>query len=180
MPPPPAARAKILDAFVRILIEQGERAATLEAVASAAGVSKGGLLYHFASKEALVEGLIAHLHELAAADVALMAAAPEGPAAYYVRTSNYEDTPLDRAIIATMRLSQGANTQAQEALRSIHGRWMDALIEEIPDRNVARAVMLMGDGLYYNAAMAGARSLVSDEEMGDLLDIVRSLVRSGA
>ncbi len=180
MPPPPAARSKILDAFVRILIEQGERAATLEAVASAAGVSKGGLLYHFASKEALVEGLIAYLDELAAADAAVMATAPEGPAAYYVRTSNYEDTLLDRAIIATMRLSQGANARAQGALRGIHARWMDALSEEIPNRNVARAVMLMGDGLYYNAAMSGARSLVTDEEMCELLEIVRRVVQSDA
>jgi AcrR family transcriptional regulator len=31
---------------------------TLDAVAAAAGVSKGGLLYHFASKEALLEGMV--------------------------------------------------------------------------------------------------------------------------
>src|SRR5690606_13182471 len=47
VPPAPAARAKVLDAFVSILLEHGERAATLDAVAAAAGVSKGGLLYHF-------------------------------------------------------------------------------------------------------------------------------------
>ncbi|MGO1278571.1 MAG: TetR/AcrR family transcriptional regulator, partial [Cellulosimicrobium funkei] len=53
MPPPPAARAKVLRAFASLLVEQGERAATLEAVAERAGVSKGGLLYHFGSKDAL-------------------------------------------------------------------------------------------------------------------------------
>ena len=31
---------------------------TLEAVAKEAGVSKGGLLYHFSNKEALIEGMI--------------------------------------------------------------------------------------------------------------------------
>ena len=39
-------------------MEQGAARMTLEAVAKEAGVSKGGLLYHFPSKDALVEGLI--------------------------------------------------------------------------------------------------------------------------
>ena len=46
---PPAAREAVLDAFERIIITEGERAATLDATARAAGVSKGGLLYHFGS-----------------------------------------------------------------------------------------------------------------------------------
>ena len=35
--------------------------ATMDATARAAGVSKGGLLYHFASKDALEAGLIERL-----------------------------------------------------------------------------------------------------------------------
>ena len=36
----------------------GAQALTLDAVAAEAGVSKGGVLYHFASKRALIDGLI--------------------------------------------------------------------------------------------------------------------------
>lgn len=179
MPPPPVARAKLLDAFIQILIEQGERAATLDAVAAAAGVSKGGLLYHFGSKDALVEGLVEHLEGLGAADVEAMRTAPEGPATYYVRTSNYGDTALDRALVATMCLSQSANIRAQEALREIHNGWMDAMAEEVPDRAIARTVMLIGDGLYYNAAMSGTTSIVTDDEMNELLAIVRRIIGHG-
>ncbi len=56
---PPLAREKVLDAFEAILVDDGERAATMDATARSAGVSKGGLLYHFASKELLEAGLIA-------------------------------------------------------------------------------------------------------------------------
>ena len=87
MPPPPAARDKVLDAFERLLIEHGERETTLDAVARAAGVSKGGLIYHFGSREALIEGLLGRLEQLADEDLVLMDAAPEGPVAYYIRTS---------------------------------------------------------------------------------------------
>ena len=54
---PPHARESVLDAFEAILIDEGERAATMDATARAAGVSKGGLLYHFASKDALESGV---------------------------------------------------------------------------------------------------------------------------
>jgi hypothetical protein len=50
----PVAREAVLDAFESLLIEVGERAATLDAVARLAGVSKGGLLYHFPNKEAMI------------------------------------------------------------------------------------------------------------------------------
>ncbi|MEU5844266.1 TetR/AcrR family transcriptional regulator [Rhodococcus sp. NPDC047139] len=175
MPPAPAARAKLLDAFVTILLEQGERAATLDAVAATAGVSKGGLLYHFPTKDALVEGLAEHVEALAAEDVEQMSSAPEGPAAYYIRTSVYADTPLDQAIIATTRLSQTANPRARQALRRIRQGWLDALSVEVTDPAAARAVMLIGDGLYYGAAMSGETSETPPEDVGELLEVVRRI-----
>ncbi|EHK83334.1 TetR/AcrR family transcriptional regulator [Rhodococcus pyridinivorans] len=176
MPPAPAARAKLLDAFVTILLEQGERAATLESVAAAANVSKGGLLYHFPSKDALVAALAEHLETLAADDAELMRAAPEGPATYYIRTSVFADTPLDRAIVALTRLSQTANPRAQQALRRIHQGWFEALSDEVTDPAAARAVMLIGDGLYYGAAMSGETSTTPPGDVDELLKVVRKLI----
>lgn len=53
-----SSREKILDAYEALLIEEGERAASMNAIASRAGVSKGGLLYHFPDKSALIDGLL--------------------------------------------------------------------------------------------------------------------------
>lgn len=106
MPRPPLAREKVLDAFEAILIGDGERAATLEATAKAAGVSKGGLLYHFRSKDDLETGLLERLDHLTTLDLERMRAAEEGPVAYYVRTSVMEDDALDRALIATTQIGR--------------------------------------------------------------------------
>lgn len=91
MPRPPLARERVLDAFEATLINEGERAATLETVAKAAGVSKGGLLYHFASKDDLATGLTDRLRSLTDDDLARMDESAEGPVAYYIRTSVMED-----------------------------------------------------------------------------------------
>jgi AcrR family transcriptional regulator len=58
-----STREAILRAAYRVVVEGGVSGLTLEAVAREAGVSKGGLLYHFPSKEALVSGMIGGLVE---------------------------------------------------------------------------------------------------------------------
>ncbi|SET17790.1 TetR/AcrR family transcriptional regulator [Oceanicella actignis] len=52
-------RARILDAAARIARERGARHVTIDAVTAASGLSKGGVLYHFPSKAALLAALIA-------------------------------------------------------------------------------------------------------------------------
>lgn len=56
-------RQALLDAAEAVLSEQGTQALTLTAVADRAGVSKGGLLYHFPTKEALVRAMVARVIE---------------------------------------------------------------------------------------------------------------------
>jgi AcrR family transcriptional regulator len=58
-----STREAILRAADRVVVEGGVPEMTLEAVAREAGVSKGGLLYHFPSKEALISGMIGRLIE---------------------------------------------------------------------------------------------------------------------
>jgi AcrR family transcriptional regulator len=45
---------------VQVALRDGVSAMTLEAVAKEAGVSKGGLLYHFSSKDDLIAAMLAH------------------------------------------------------------------------------------------------------------------------
>jgi AcrR family transcriptional regulator len=53
----PPARDRILEAAERVVTDVGPAHLTLELVAQAAGMSKGGLLYHFPSKESLLVAL---------------------------------------------------------------------------------------------------------------------------
>lgn len=47
-----------MDAAEAIVIEQGASFMTMDAVAAGAGVSKGGLIYHFPSQEAMLSALL--------------------------------------------------------------------------------------------------------------------------
>lgn len=146
-----SSRDRILDAYADLLIAEGERQATLEAVAARADVSKGGLLYHFPSKDQLAVGLCDRLEALAAEEAHVMCAADEGPARYYVRSSQYANTPLDRVLVAVSRLRQSGDSRARAALEAVSDAWLAILHDALGDLNVARAVKLIGDGLYYHA-----------------------------
>lgn len=74
------ARTRILDAAEAIVRSRGVSGLTLDAAAREAGVSKGGLLYHFGSKEAMLTGLLARMAEWMQQDFeAEVARQPEGP-----------------------------------------------------------------------------------------------------
>ncbi len=49
---------KICDAAIQITVRDGLLAMTLDAVAKEAGISKGGVMYHFRSKDELVRGML--------------------------------------------------------------------------------------------------------------------------
>lgn len=56
----PTSRERILEAAHAVVMEMGARHLSLDAVAARAGLSKGGLLYNFPNKAALLKALVAH------------------------------------------------------------------------------------------------------------------------
>ena len=172
---PPKARDKVLVAYCELLHE-GERSATLEAIAARAGVSKGGLLYHFSSKEELGEALLARFDEALKDDLEEMAAAPQGPSRHYVRTSWTVGSDLDLVYGAVYRLAHAAWQPAVAALERAHTGWLELIRDEAVDQHAAEAIMLIGEGLYLHAAMPGVWSRGTFEPSLDhLLDQVDRL-----
>ncbi len=75
-----SSREKILDAAAELVSEIGAGRLTLEAVAEKAGLSKGGLLYNFPSKDALLQAMIQRMiDQVASEKEALREKAPPGP-----------------------------------------------------------------------------------------------------
>jgi AcrR family transcriptional regulator len=71
---------KLLDAAEAVVVRQGIANLTLDAVAAEAGMSKGGLLHHFPSKDRLVEALVTRSAEnWRACYMEAYGRTPEGP-----------------------------------------------------------------------------------------------------
>ena len=161
------ARARILDAFAD-LVASGD-APSLEKVAAAAGVSKGGLLYHFASTTALRDGLIARA--LSDTDTALREAAAAGRAAReWLRLSvpDEDQRQVWAGLLATFRLV-GADAALPPQLAEHEERWQQLLLDELGDPLHAEVVRLVGDGLLLQSLTGTPPSAASVEALADHL-----------
>jgi AcrR family transcriptional regulator len=79
MPEPRGSRNLILDAAEKLVTKEGAGRLTLDSVAARAGISKGGLLYHFRSKEALLRAMVDRLCQSFDARISEEAGKNSGP-----------------------------------------------------------------------------------------------------
>lgn len=146
-------KKEILLAAARVINEQGVLALTLEQVAKNAGVSKGGLLYHFPSKEALLEGMVSFLTAGFARD--MEAAVAGDPAEKGTWTRAYASLSFEAeeeaVALNTAFLSAAAiNPQFLRPMVDLLGQIQCKIENDGVDPVVATAIRLAADGMFYN------------------------------
>jgi AcrR family transcriptional regulator len=165
-------RDELLDAAEGLLCDHGSTALTLSAVADRAGVSKGGLLYHYGSKEALIRGMVERLIE----DFDELMAAQSGE----TYTERYLGATL--AAVRSGRLRRWAvvtgasgNLFLLAPLREAMARWHREGLSEEPDPVAAQIVRLACEGLWDVASHDPA--LNTDDDLKALEIRLRALLR---
>lgn len=158
------ARERILDA-AEDLIAAGQVPPSLDAVAAAAGVSKGGLLYHF-DKQSLLQALI--VRAVQQADARLAEAADAGEVARaWLRLSVPDATQqrVYRAMLSMLRLTSRGEFDLPAELTGADRRWQGLLAAELGDPVRARLVRVVGDGLMLAALTGQAPTTAEVEEL---------------
>lgn len=166
MPRPPRARARVLDAAEHVLLERGAAAFTLDAVAEAADVSKGGLVYHFPSKEALLRALVART--VATVNEALAPAAGDDNPGAFARAyldatvpAEPDDpggSPSQAAALGALTVAVALDPSLLDPLREAYERWQARLEADGIDPAAATAVRLAVDG-WWTASVFGLPAL---------------------
>lgn len=142
----------ILNAANRIVQERGVERLTLELTAQEAGVSKGGLLYHFPSKEALIRGMIRYYLDRFTEDFSA-AARDQGEGtvgrwtrSYLYTTSNdFQRTPrMSSGLLAAV----ATNPALLEPMQETFAEWVKLLEQDGIDPALAAIVRLAVDGLW--------------------------------
>jgi AcrR family transcriptional regulator len=76
----PNPRERLLEAAERVVISRGVAGLTFDAVAREAGVSKGGLLHYFVSKEALLNAMLQRMADfIGQSHARVLESIPPGP-----------------------------------------------------------------------------------------------------
>jgi AcrR family transcriptional regulator len=133
--------------------EGGYSTLTLDAVGVATGVSKGGVLYHFPTKEALVAALLEELTTGFDADqTAAHVADPTAPGAWtraYLTASLAEPADESEQLAAVALLAAvGYDPTLLEPLQARYRGWVDRLDDDGLPGVDAHVVRLAADGLW--------------------------------
>jgi AcrR family transcriptional regulator len=143
----PSRRTELLDAAVAVIRRAGAAALTLDAVAAEAGVSKGGVLYHFASKRALIDGLLERWLD----DFEARLGSDDDPLAAYVKACDLSAAGRDRAASEFgMLAGMIGEPRVLEATRERQAGWMERMLADAADPADAWVVRLAADGLWYS------------------------------
>ena len=146
-----SSREKILDAAAELVREIGSGRLTLDAVAERAGLSKGGLLYNFKSKDALMQAMIQRLIDEAQAEKEhLRAEGPQGPnleARLCVAACLKMRNGKMREIANGMLAASSENPALLEPVRRVLGEVLQNLKQSSEDPEAALLAWLAVEGL---------------------------------
>jgi len=155
-----SVRDRILDAAEALLLSDGPSALVLDAVARKAGVSKGGLLYHFPAKDALVGGLIDRMLDNFDREQNALATADTEPVgrwtrAYLTSTVTEDGKPADNSaqLMAGILAAIGNDPKRLQVVRQRFAKWHKRLATDGIDLTHATIVRLAADGLWLSALL---------------------------
>ncbi len=148
-----SAREAILDAAEAVMAKAGTAHLTLDAVAAAARVSKGGLLYHFPSKESLLQEMVARLLRRVDEDEGRFRTKLAGDAAADLQAHILAGFLKDQSQpqVAAALLAAGANDpKLLQPVRRWHGRNFQTMARTKHHPIRAAVIMMAMDGLWLN------------------------------
>lgn len=146
-------RIHIVKSAMKLILTVDFKALTLDAVAKEAGVSKGGLLYHFPSKDALLQGITVYIfdeftdmfHSYADSD-----SRKHGRwCRAYIQASR-DDLKHNSMLNVGVMSSALLEPVFVESMNNSYAYWFDKMGEDGLDPVMVNLIRLTIDGLYYS------------------------------
>ena len=162
---PELIRRTLLDGAARLAVERGLGAITVQAVAEAAGVTKGGLFHHFPNKQALVEAVIADLLERLDAEIDTSIGRDTEPRGSFTRAyvaAAFADRERGNASPWT---ALSVSMLAEPGLRCLWAAWLDGRLARHAETDhgpTFDVVRLAADGVWLARLLRQGDGPVSD------------------
>jgi AcrR family transcriptional regulator len=173
----------ILTAAERVVMRDGVMRLTIDGVAREAELSKGGVLYHFATKESLIQAMIERLIEYCEREIEAHRRHDAEPGSWtraYVRKTSAPilaypgeaDFPRSKEVGAGLVAAATTNPRLLEPLRERFRTWQQAIERDGIDPARATVIRLAVDGLWL-AELLGIWSLDGKLRQQVLNELIR-------
>ena len=166
-----ATRRSVLAAAAEVVVREGAAKLTLDAVAERCGLSKGGILHHFSTKDSLISAMIEDVVGQFETDLQRNMQGESGPGSF-ARAFLRACLDRDGIVTRTLKVSAGIiaavaiNTQLLAPLRTRYDEWTARLEDDGIDPAIAELVRSAADGLWLgNALQLGSTSAALRKRM---------------
>jgi AcrR family transcriptional regulator len=165
-------RESLLNAAGEVVLRSGADALTLDAVAKEAGVSKGGLLYHFPSKDSLLTSMVENLIEQFEQFLEIETVREENPTAKgawlraYIRATDLFDRQ-NAAIQSGLLAAIAKDSKLLQPLQEASKRWQQKAYNCGISPLKAGIILLAMDGLSLNQLLS--ISCIDDKERSQVI-----------
>ena len=146
-----SARERIIDAAEQVVLKEGASHMTMDAVAAKAGVSKGGLIYHFPSQRDLLQAMLQRFIDRVETRMAqARTQLPESPArsikayihAWFTLGGEYRRTAS--ALLAAIT----REPELLQAVRLKHRAVLTEIVKAAPNSEQALVLSLATEGMW--------------------------------
>jgi len=152
------SRSEILDAAQRVASNKGAAHVTLDAVAQESGLSKGGVLYNFPNKDALIRGMVERLIDSISPMVEEYREALMGgpnPTLRAIARAKCADA-IDPGVAMAILAAAAQKPELLEPLRAVYARHYARVLEEAEDPDLAMLMWAALDGLLFQTLLGFA------------------------
>ena len=175
-------RDRICQAAIEVIKAEGAANLTMEKVAVAAGVSKGGFLYHFGSKDALMAGLLDETlavldDELDIREASFRAADPAARGTFALAYLDYVREPYKAAddSSASILAAAALDDELLAHTRATFERWQERLVHNDGlAQTTGLLARIVGDGLWLIDLFGLAPPSEADRRR--VLDLVSAMI----
>jgi AcrR family transcriptional regulator len=145
-------RGLILDACEKIVAGAGSRSLTIDAVVDMTGLSKGGVLYHFPNKTALLAGMVDRMVDSVRGDIDAAdarAVRDGGSAAVEIVSSLLTRGPKDKQVSQALLAAIAEQPDLLDPARALIEMIDDRLADTAVDPVLMHIITLAIDGLHH-------------------------------
>jgi AcrR family transcriptional regulator len=174
----PSTKSDILNAALEVVRTRGAQGLTIDAVAEESGFSKGGVLYNFPTKDALITGMVEFLANqfeeavAAARERNLGSKCPTLSAMIDVTEGWLRDR---RDIAQAMLATKADRPDLSEPFLGVKNRLKTAIADEMSNRGMAWAIWSSLEGLHFSEAHCVA--IFTEEERAAVFEDLRSRLK---
>ncbi len=148
-----ATRRSVLAAAAEIVAVEGASRLTLDAVAERVGLSKGGILHHFATKDSLISAMVEDIVTQFEGDLGRHLQGERGPGSFaraFLRACLDSDGVLTRSlrVSAGILAAVAIDNRLLAPLRRSYDVWRARLENDGIDPAIAEIVRSAADGLW--------------------------------